>query len=104
MEQELLKSVVQSGGASREWETRRFIGSLKEPERAAAASKALAEEQARSDRIKEASAQDRLEGYLGYIERKKAAADRALLPADDEDLREQVRRLREKDSKSARTT
>lgn len=101
MERDLLKRVVESGLEDEDWETRKFINSLNDRELAAAASRATAEEDARGERIKEASVRERLEGYLDYVERKRSATARAVIPAGDEELREHVRRLKEKDEKSA---
>lgn len=100
-ERDLLKRVLESDRQVEEWETRRFIGSLGDRELAAAASKAMAEEDARGERIKEATVRERLDGYLDYVERKRAAANRAMIPTDDEELRKHVHWLKEKDEKSA---
>lgn len=100
-ERDLLKRVIGSGLEGEGWETRKFIGSLNDGDLAAVASRAMAEEDARGERIKEASVKERLEGYLDYVEHKRAATARAVIPAGDEELREQVRRLKEKDGRSA---
>jgi DNA primase len=100
-EKQVLERVLSAGAKGGPWETRRFVNSLDDPVLAAAASRAMAEEEARAQRIKEASAEQRLRGYLDYVERKEMAAAGATVPADDEDLREYVRRLKEQDERSA---
>jgi DNA primase len=81
-----------------------FFHSLRDPRMAAAASGALAEEQVREARIKGASARERLNGYLGYLQRKKEESsglvDR-LDALDDEQLRALERKLKDKDRRSA---
>jgi hypothetical protein len=99
-EKELLRRVLEPR-KGRAWETGRFLNSLADPALAAAASRAMAEELARGDRIKETSAKERLEGYLGYLGRKEVDTARAAIPTDDEQVREYERRLRERDQKSA---
>jgi hypothetical protein len=94
--------VLESRAAGQEWDTRRFLGSLAEPELASIASRAIAEEQARDARIRETSVAERLQGYVDHLERKATTAARASVPADDEELRNYERKLREKDAKSAR--
>ncbi len=82
----------------------RFLGSLAEPELASTASRALAEERERERRISQATAADRLEGYLRYLERRgrRAAVPRPETLGDDE-LRDLHRRLKEKDRDSAQS-
>jgi len=98
----LVRMVLESRAAGQEWDTRRFLGSLADPELASIASRAIAEEQARDARIRETSVAERLQGYVDHLERKATTAARASVPADDEELRNYERKLREKDAKSAR--
>ncbi|MFO8007669.1 MAG: DNA primase [Candidatus Brocadiia bacterium] len=81
-----------------------FLGSLAEPELASTASRALAEERERERRISQATAAERLEGYLRYLERRKH--DGVVPPPEslgDSELRDLHRRLKEKDKKSAQS-
>jgi DNA primase len=102
-EREVLASLLAERSESGDWDARAFLGSLGDPALASAASKAMAEEQAREQRIREATVQDRLEGYLDYLARREMSAARTGVPADDDQLRDYVRKLKEKDRKSARS-
>ncbi len=84
---------------------RQFAGALAEPDVAAAASKALAEEKVRERRIRQVSHEERLKGYLEFLEAKRMAQEssQALSPEElgDAALKELERRLKKKDKQSA---
>jgi DNA primase len=91
-------------GDASDRDARDYISSLGESSLAAAASRALAEERRREASIRKATAGDRLEGYLGYLERRKEATpalDGQPERLDDEQLRAVQEKFREKDKKSA---
>jgi len=100
-EARLLTALLEQAGNGRAPDLERFLGGLSDADLAGTASAALAEEQARLERIAETTAEARLDGYLGYARsRQRGATGRRPLQTDEE-LREYVRRLKEDDRRSA---
>lgn len=83
-------------------EAERFLSSVTEPSLASAAARAMAEEKAREQKMTATTVRERFEGYLDYLEEKQFVTT-ATPASDDEQLREYVRRLKEKDKKSAQS-
>lgn len=102
-ERQVLGRLLRQGAGKGKLDVARFVGSLGEPELASAAARAMAEEQARAERITVADAGARLEQYLHYMERKQEAVMATPAPdaLDDKALRELERRLKEMDRRSA---
>lgn len=102
-EKALLDDLLARCGRGESVETAAFVGSVADPDLASAAMKALAEGRAREERAATAGVRERFEGYLGYLEKVRIAVAAAAPPANDEELREYVRRLKERDRKSAQS-
>ena len=103
-ERRTLESLLERDG---EVEASDFIGSLTDVEMASAASRAVAQEQERMARVKNAAEVSRavLKGYLDYLARRQEAERTSSAPRpeqmDDQELRRLAQRLKEKDNKSA---
>lgn len=84
-----------------------FVGSLPESALAEAAASAVAQERKRRERISAADPEERLRGYMIYLDNKRRTSSEAYRLAssaeklDDEQLRAMHERLKEKDRKSA---
>jgi DNA primase len=101
VEKELLAELLARAGERGEVDTAGFVGSMADPERARLATRALSEEQRREAAISQVTARERFEGYLDYVRKKRADRTSASRPADDEQLQDYVRRLKEKDREAA---
>ena len=101
LEKALLDRLLAQAAGGEEVETQSFQGSLDDPDRARAASRALAEERARQARILETTAEERLDLYLAAVEMRQMRPLGQRMPETDDELRDYVRRLKEKDGKSA---
>jgi DNA primase len=97
---ELLAQVI-GAGTEREFDARGFLASIEDAGLAAVASRSLAEEKVREERITQATPAERLAGYLDYL-RKAGAGGAAALPRTDDELRAYVERLKDRDGSSAR--
>jgi DNA primase len=80
-----------------------FVAGLREAEMAAAASGALSEERERETRITAADPQQRLEGYILYLEEAGSPGVGAVDLTDDEKLKELQRRFRERDRRASQS-
>jgi len=79
-----------------------FVNAIGDPALARVAASIIEEEKAREERITTATTRQRLDDYMAYLEELRLAS--AAPPAgDDEQLKDYVRRLKEKDKRSART-
>ena len=101
-EAQLIGAALDAAKGSAEWDPAGFVSSLADAELAAIASRAMAEEEQRHSRIRETTLRQRLDGYLDWLEQRELATERTAARSGDVELRAYARRLRDRDSKSAR--
>ncbi len=99
---EALARLLERARTGRQVTAREFVASLDDGELASSAARAVAEEERREQKIALADAATRLQGYLEYMERRLASTAAGGQPASDDELRDYVRRLKERDRESAK--
>jgi len=100
-EKALLETIFERTGSTGGFDAELFLNTISDPELAAAAARAAAEERSREQMITASTPEQRLEDYLAYLDRKELASSAVRASADDEALRDYIRKLREKDRQSA---